>query len=411
MIKKKLNVAIFHLAFFYSGGGEKLVLEEITELQKRGHNVVCFTPVINSSLCYPDIIKGFPIKQIFPNLAKIFTFSETLQIIFSCIFFPFIAWQFLEYDVILGANQPGPWFAWLLKKIAKKPYVVYLAQPTRILYPRKIDNEVGVWVRKKSKFLPYIIKISRPFIHWADNISIRDADKVLVNGKYMSKILKRVYKCPNIVCPAGAHPEKSQTANRFAGDIKVNGYTIQKPYILLTNRHFPHKKFEYALYALEKIIKKIPNARLVITGNPTAYTKALKDLAHKLKIGKKTLFTGFIKEGNLRKLYQNASVYIYTSPEEDFGMGVIEAMAVGVPVVAWDNAGPSTTLIDKKTGYLVKPFSQNLFQNAICQLLINKNSNNLMGKNGIELVRRNFSYQKHVDILENALIGSADLSS
>ena len=56
MKRKKLKIAIFHLGFFFSGGGEKLVLEEAEELIKRGHDVSLFAPVIDRIDCFPDII-------------------------------------------------------------------------------------------------------------------------------------------------------------------------------------------------------------------------------------------------------------------------------------------------------------------------------------------------------------------
>jgi Mg2+ transporter MgtE len=66
------------------------------------------------------------------------------------------------------------------------------------------------------------------------------------------------------------------------------------------------------------------------------------------------LFLGAITEEELNRLYEGAAVYVYPAPEEDFGMGVIESMAKGVPVVAWNQAGPTVTL-GSGTGHLVEP--------------------------------------------------------
>ncbi len=56
MKKKKLRIAILHLAFTYSDGGEKLVLEEARGLQKRGHKTTIFTHILNKKKCYPAVI-------------------------------------------------------------------------------------------------------------------------------------------------------------------------------------------------------------------------------------------------------------------------------------------------------------------------------------------------------------------
>lgn len=403
MEKRKLKIAIFHLAFFYSGGGEKLVLEEIRELKKRGHRVDCFVPTIDKKLCFPDVINHFKIKTFFPPFPKIIPHKESFEILFASMFFPIIARRFIKYDVILGANQPGPWFAWLTNKLLEKPYIIYLAQPTRILYPRKVDRKEGVWVKHKAYILPLLVKLGRPFIKWADKVSIRGAGKMLVNGNYIGEVLKKTYKKNYISCPAGARLVLKINGERWEGNIRVNGLNIKKPYILITNRHFPQKKFEYAIEALVQILKKIPNVSLVISGNPTNYTQFLKKLVQKRKAEKNVVFTGFVSEKDLFSLYSNACVYVYTSPEEDFGMGIIEAMAVGIPAVAWNKGGPSTTIINGKTGFLVMPYKQKEFAEKIIYLLKNKKENIEMGKKGWERVKKNYTYDKHIDTIEKSL--------
>src|SRR3989344_8702296 len=136
MRKKKLKIAIFHLAFIYSGGGEKLVLEEATGLKKRGNDVFVFTSVINEKRCFPDVIRKSTIKTFLPQLPFIVPEHESFQILLSCIMAPFFAFRFRRFNVILAANQPSPWIAWWVKRFFGVAYVSYLAQPTRFLYPR-----------------------------------------------------------------------------------------------------------------------------------------------------------------------------------------------------------------------------------------------------------------------------------
>ncbi len=58
MTKKenKLKIAVFHCGFVYSGGGERIVLEEVLGLRRLGHEVVCFAPTVDRELCFPDFI-------------------------------------------------------------------------------------------------------------------------------------------------------------------------------------------------------------------------------------------------------------------------------------------------------------------------------------------------------------------
>lgn len=51
------------------------------------------------------------------------------------------------------------------------------------------------------------------------------------------------------------------------------------------------------------------------------------------------------------KLYREAKGFIFTSPNEDFGIAPVEAMAHGVPVIAYYGGGVKETLQDKITGF------------------------------------------------------------
>jgi glycosyltransferase involved in cell wall biosynthesis len=403
-MKKKLNIAIFHLAFVYSGGGEKLVLEEIKGLQKKGHKVDCYVPTMEKELCFPDLINKYPIKVLFPSLNKYLGNLETIKLLLTCLLFPFIVYKFRKYDVVFGANQPGPFFGWVIRILLRKPYIIYLAQPTRILYPRKIDLEDGFWVKAKTDFLPFIVRVARPIFSWVDRKSIKGADKVLVNGEYMTRIINGIYDVKAISCPAGANMIKKPAKDRWTGNLVINGIKIYKPYLLVTNRHFPQKRFEYAINSMPNVWQKLGNVSLIITGSPTKYTKQLIMLTKKTGFEEGVIFTGYVTEKELHQLYKNAAVYLYTSPEEDFGMGVIEAMAARVPVVAWNKAGPSTTVLNNKTGFLVKPYLQKTFRSKILYLLQNKEANYKMGSEAVKLVRERYTYRQHINIVEKHLL-------
>jgi len=133
------------------------------------------------------------------------------------------------------------------------------------------------------------------------------------------------------------------------------------------------------------------------------FKQKLIERAKNLGIEDTLFFLGQIPEHQLQRLYRDAAVYCYPAPEEDFGMGVLEAMAWGVPVVAWNNAGPTVTVVDGETGYLVEPFKVDRYAEAIERLLLNPDLRGKMGLAGREHVENNFSWELHADILEGAI--------
>jgi len=406
MQNKSLKIAVFHLGFFFSGGGEKLVIEEALGLSRMGHSVDLYGPVIDVKKCFPDLIKKVNVKPLFYSFGFHFPLRDFIAITFSIIFAPLTFWRFKKYDIFFGANQPGPVICYFLSRILKKPYVIYLAQPTRLLYPREIDRRVGFGKGSFDAF--YILtKIFKPLVYFIDKLSITQANAICANGNYIADILNKTYGIKTIVCPAGTHIPKTvlSQSDRWSGGVRIGKSYIKKPYILVTNRHFPQKKFEYAIHTLKYLIKRFQAVNLVITGAPTAYTQKIVRLSHKLGVFDLVFFLGLVNEADLTKLYKNACLYLYTSPQEDFGMGVIEAMAAGIPVVAWDSAGPKTTVINGKTGFLAKKEDINDFSSKALIILKDKRLSESLGEGARRQAYR-YSYGKHIEILSQTLENS-----
>jgi glycosyltransferase involved in cell wall biosynthesis len=402
--KKKLKIAIFHLAFVYSGGGERLVLEEAIHLEKLGYDVTCFAPVIDREKCFPELMRKVRVEKILPKiLPEWFPDMELLSILAACVLVPVFSRRFRDFDIYFGANQPGAWIGYLLSKLYRKPYVIYLAQPTRLVHPRLIDQQMGMRLVDGFTLLTFLRVVFRPTIRFFDTVSIRGAGVVLVNGSYAKGMIEGVYGVKTVNCPAGAEVRSSNVRHqmpdfRLKGNIIVNGCSIKKPFILVTNRHFSHKKFEFAIEAWKRLDRS--DVSLIITGRATEYTRKLQE-QFKGELG--LFFVGLVSERDLDRLYREAAVYVYPAPEEDFGMGIVEAMSRGAPVVAWGNAGPTGIISHGKDGYLARPFVISEMTASIQQLLEDFELADRLARAGREKVERFFSYERHAEILEKEI--------
>ena len=111
-------------------------------------------------------------------------------------------------------------------------------------------------------------------------------------------------------------------------------YKIQKPFILYVGAAYPHKNLTGLLKAWEIFCKKYGNGnQLVLAGKEDYFYKRLKGSAfthYPLPI----IFTGLVSDEELDCLYQSASLFVFPSLSEGFGLPPLEAMAQGVPVVS-----------------------------------------------------------------------------
>ena len=407
-MSRPLKIAVFHCGFAYSGGGERLVLEEVLGLRRLGHDVVCFAPTLDREACFPDLVAAVGVKTFLPQLPKGFPLRDALSMVMSSLLAPVLAIRFRGIDVFVGANQPGAWIAYCMGKVLHKPYVIYLNQPNRLIYPRPIDRETGWLTKPDYRVLDVIIRRIKRFVGWADRISTQHARYALANGGYIAGVIEEIYGREMVLCPAGCHPQSARLLRlspefAFEGAFKLGDQVIEKPFVLITNRHEPQKKFEYVIEAMASIKPLIPGAMLVIPGPFTTHTPKLMELARALGTEDRVLFLGQISEADLQRLYREAAVYCYPAPEEDFGMGVIEAMAWGVPVVAWNHAGPTVTVVDGVTGYLAQPYRVGGYAGAIASLLQDQQQRSRMGAAARDRVERYFTWERHVQILDRSI--------
>ena len=88
-------------------------------------------------------------------------------------------------------------------------------------------------------------------------------------------------------------------------------------------------------------------------------------------------------------------------------MGIIEAMAAGTPVMAWNNGGPTVTVRDGVTGFLIEPYDTVAFAERLLRLVSCPPVVEHMGRAGHSRARQLFTYERHVELLEKALLAAA----
>jgi glycosyltransferase involved in cell wall biosynthesis len=116
---------------------------------------------------------------------------------------------------------------------------------------------------------------------------------------------------------------------------------------------FSKNKDQETLLRAFAIVRKRTDARLWLVGD--GIEAALKGLASDLGVERDVTFWGFQDREAVQELLRRTTVYCFTSRRESFGLALIEAMALGLPVVACNVEGVRILITDGATGFLARP--------------------------------------------------------
>jgi glycosyltransferase involved in cell wall biosynthesis len=153
------------------------------------------------------------------------------------------------------------------------------------------------------------------------------------------------------------------------GPIREKYSLSDKRVLLYVGRLDPEKRLEDVLQAVALAVKKV-DFYFVVVGKGVR-KKALEELAKKLHIEDKVIFTGFVSDEDLPFFYKLSRCFIIASVAELLSLATLQAMASGLPIIA-ANAGALVELVeDKINGFLFEPGDINAMVQHICEIIIN----------------------------------------
>lgn len=181
-------------------------------------------------------------------------------------------------------------------------------------------------------------------------------------------------------------------------------YGIIKPYVMYVGNAYPHKNLEKLVSAFARIGEVRKNLCLVLVGKEDYFHQRLARLVKKKNI-KNVIFAGFVPDGDLDGLYRNASLYVFPSLYEGFGLPPLEAMAKGTPVVSSDH--PCMKEVLGESAYYFNAKKEEKIVKAVLLVLGDEKLREELRKKGYEQIKK-YSWKKMavetLKIYKNCLI-------
>ncbi len=152
-----------------------------------------------------------------------------------------------------------------------------------------------------------------------------------------------------------------------------------------------NKGHRYLLEAAQRLIRDEPRLGVTIVGTGALRRTLEADVAT-LGLADHVKFTGFRRD--IPSLIQGFEIFVFPSELEGLGTSILDAMALGKPVVATHAGGIPETVQDGVTGFLVPPRDAVALAQAIRHLLLHPELQAQFGKAGRRRVEQGFTAER-----------------
>jgi glycogen synthase len=342
------------------GGVEVLGVHYVRALRACGHEVAIVTSHGSLDLPDHDVIDGLPIDR--------FRFAEALER--------------RDPRAILAAERR---LGALKRAFAADVVHLQLTDASVFFHLRTAEAHPAPVVVAISVSLP----VARPAAASVLGRALRGADWVTANSGAVLDQLRRIA------------PEVETRSSLIYNGLPMPSIApaplpFSPPTLLCLGRVVDDKGFDLAIRAFADIRRRVPAARLVVSGDGPART-ALSREAAQLGLTDAVEFTGWVRPEDVPSLLNRATLVLVPSRwQEAFGLVALEAAQMARPVVATAVGGLPEVVLDGRTGAIVPPESPAAIAEAVCTLLGDPVRARTLGRAARARAARAFGFASYV---------------
>lgn len=236
-----------------------------------------------------------------------------------------------------------------------------------------------------------------PLLRRVEPLGNRLADVVLVNSDAVRRDIERTEKhwegkfrkIYNGVAPLP--PWTPGEVDRFRAG---NGLPLRAPVAICVSNFYPYKGHGELVEAAARIVPRFPDVTFLLVGRDSGTLEATRALARERGIEGSVRFAG--SRTDVADLLRASDLFVHPSREEGFSNAVLEAMAAGLPVAAFDVGGNREAVVDGETGLLAPARDALRLGDAMAGLLGDPAKRKAMGDAGRARAAERFSMERMV---------------
>lgn len=364
------------------GGLESVMLVLNKQIVKKGHKVfiACSSPGV-----FFDQVKETKLEVLIIKTKWLKIFKRKLFPLLSLLTVINIIKK-NKIDIIHSANFAAGLIGGIAGKICGIPTVISVHQEIYINRVFRTRNFIKQFI---SDALFGIIMCMRK---WAANLTgkiIAVSDFVSQEIKQSKLGAKKIIVIPNAI-EINAY-NFTGNVQRVKEELSLGAHSFVVGYV---GRLVSYKGVEYLINSFHLLKSEIENLKILIIGDGPE-RKHLEDLEVSKNFKKDIIFTGFRKD--IGKLLFCLDVFILPSLQEGFGNVVLEAMAMGKPVIATENVGCVSLFKDRNNIIVTKPADSKAIADAITTLYQDETLREKIAQNGRNFVEKQLSVSLWAD--------------
>jgi glycosyltransferase involved in cell wall biosynthesis len=250
----------------------------------------------------------------------------------------------------------------------------------------------------------HLPQLYTPRERWLFKLAIgytaRRAARILTVSEYSARDLLATYRLPPervVVTPEGVSALFAPVRDPARLQAVRRRYGIAREYILSVGSLQPRKNLVRLIRAYVNLRRRDEewDHQLVIVGKKGWLYQDIFRAARQSPFGEDILFTGYVPEEDLPALYSGATVFVYPSLFEGFGLPVLEAMACGVPVITSNSS--SLPEVVGEAALLVDPYDERALEVALQNVVWNAELRRELSERGMRRARH-FSWTRTAEL-------------
>lgn len=277
-------------------------------------------------------------------------------------------------------------------------------------FPYRHMHQLVAWGQRRH--VPVVLHGAiHPDDRWAfDRVSIRKscmgAAGYAANTAYEARFLEGLGVPPERITVVGAGVDPDALRAAVAREPEVTATNGRRPRILYLGALTARKGLDTVVAALPTVWSRHPAAEVVIAGKTTDDADELKRAALQISNGYHLTWLPDVSEEEKAALLASASVALYPSRAESFGIVFLEAWSFGVPVVGCRAGAVPAVVEDEVSGLLIAPGDSAALANSVSRLIENPAEATRLGAVGQRRVHDGYTWPAVAQRARQALLAA-----